>query len=91
MLSAESKEFAFSAVPKSGTTSIELEMRRLDPNILRNEMVLPDGSIRPVNKHITLRKPQENLGPLAGEYRYVAFAEAWSTMTARTTQPNGTA
>lgn len=73
MLFSETKKFVFIAVPKTGTTSIELEMRRLDPDILRNEMVFPDGSIRKVNKHITLRDVQKILGNKASEYRYFAF------------------
>lgn len=73
MLFSEARKFVFIAVPKTGTTSIELEMRRLDPEILRNEMVLPDGNTRRVNKHITLREVQRILGDKADEYRYFGF------------------
>lgn len=73
MLFSQSKKFVFIAVPKTGTTSIEQELRRIDPDILRNKMVFPDGTIRPVNKHITLRDAQAILGEAAGDYRYFAF------------------
>lgn len=73
MLYSEEKKFVYIAVPKTGTTSFEREMQRIDPSILRNHIKMPNGKIVPVNKHITLKKVQALLGPKAREYRYFGF------------------
>lgn len=73
MLFSQEKKFVFIAVPKTGTTSLEQELRRLDPDILRNKIVFPDGIIRKVNKHITLREVKKILGNNANQYLYFAF------------------
>lgn len=73
MLFSEEKKFVYIAVPKTGTTSLEQELKRIDPLILRNHIVLPDGRTQRVNKHITLKQVQALLGPKAGDYRYFGF------------------
>lgn len=73
MLFFEARKFVYIAVPKTGTTSVEQEMQRIDPDILRNHVVLPSGEVRRVNKHIALAEVQALLGDKASEYKYFGF------------------
>lgn len=73
MLFSEARKFVYIAVPKTATTSVERELQRIDPDILRNQLILPSGKICPVSKHINLVKVQSLLGEKASEYKYFGF------------------
>ena len=73
MLFSAEKKFVFIAVPKTGTTSVEQAWTEFDPSVLRNHLLLPNGQLVQVNKHISLRQVRHLLGKSARQYKFFAF------------------
>lgn len=73
MLFCEERRFVFIAVPKTGTTSLEMALERQDPAVLRNRLRTPEGELVKVPKHLTVARARELLGARADAYRFVGF------------------
>ena len=73
MLFSKDKKIIFIAVPKTGTTSIEKAICKLDQGILRNKIILETGEIISVNKHIKISELEKLLGDSASDFKYFAF------------------
>lgn len=73
MLFSPDRRYVFIANPKTATTSIEARLLELDARLMRNEVVLSDGSRRPLRKHATAQDVADVLGDEASNYTFVAF------------------
>ena len=73
MLISEDRKFLFIAVPKTGTTSIEIHLQKLDPSIRRNSVPLPGGKWVTVHKHARAGDIKNMMGPRMNEYTVIAF------------------
>lgn len=73
MLISEDRKFIFLAVPKTGTTSIESHLQKLDPNIQRNAVLLPDGSWAAVHKHARAAEIYDLMGTNMKNFSVIAF------------------
>ena len=73
MLYSEDRKFIFVAVPKTGTTSIQNRLRKLDPDLLQNRVRDGQGTLVKVSTHASALEIRKIMGPRAQEFTFVAF------------------
>ena len=73
MLFSESRRFVFIAVPKTGSSTIQKHLLKIDPGIKRDEVLDEVGQWRRVSTHSTVMEVKSLMGTRANDYTFVAF------------------
>ena len=73
MIFSKDKKYIYIRVPKTASATISSRLLEIDPNALRNTIVLPNGELMEVHTHTTARQVKQLLGDSFYEYRVVTF------------------
>lgn len=73
MLFSEERGFVFISVPKTGTTSIEAHLQKIDPQIVSNKLRDDRGKWVNATKHVTATTIRHVLGKSARRFQFIAF------------------
>ena len=73
MLFSESRRFVFIAVPKTGSSTIQKRLLKIDPGIKRDAVIDESGQWRRVSTHSTVMEIKGLMGTRAKDYTFIAF------------------
>lgn len=73
MLLSEERGFVFISVPKTGTTSIESHLQRIDSQLIANKVLDWRRKCVKVTKHATANEVRGSLGERANQFQFIAF------------------
>ncbi|MEQ8690743.1 MAG: sulfotransferase family 2 domain-containing protein, partial [Pseudomonadales bacterium] len=73
MLYSENRQFVFVAVPKTGTSTIEAQLRRIDSDLQHNRVRDAEGLWVELQTHATSAQIRATMGARAASFTFVAF------------------